>query len=179
MATTFYPRDLNIGIDSYKLADLSRGSSPVTVTTNTQSGATWILIDTWSTNVLEPFTLSGSVSSRIRAFESNVAANVGVEWRIYKWSKATGLSSLVLALSSAELTTTEASINLSGTPTSTTFASGDSLVFEIGLINAGGTMAASRTATISYNGGTLNATGDAFITITENIQLRNRVLVTE
>jgi len=179
MATTFYPRNLNIAIADYKLADVNRGSSAISLTIPTVTDSTWILIDTWSTNVLEPFTLSGSVSARIRGVESGPAANVGVQWRIYKWARTTGLSSLILSMSSTELPTTEASINVSGTPTSTNFASGDSLVFEIGLTNAGGTMSGGRTATVSYNGGTLNATGDAFVTLTEDVQFRNRVLVTE
>lgn len=179
MPTTFYLRNNNIGVNSYRVNTLERGASVATLTINTTSGGTNISGGFWATKPLAGFTLSGSVTISTRASESNAQANAGMRYRLYKWSPSSGLSAALLTLTqAAELTTTNATVSLSGTPTSTVFANGDVLVVEVAITNVGGTMGAGRTVDVTYNGATANATGDSFFTITENVALKQRVTTT-
>jgi hypothetical protein len=178
MATTFYLRNNDIGINSYRLNTLERGASVTTLTINTTSGGTDISGGFWATKPLIGFTLSGSVTISTRASESNGQANAGMRYRLYKWSPSGGLSAALLTLTQgAELTTTNATVSLTGTPTSTVFANGDVLVVEVAITNVG-TMGSGRTVNVTYNGATANASGDSFFTITENVLQKQRVTTT-
>jgi hypothetical protein len=179
MPTTFYLRNADIGVNNYMLGALQRGASVTTLTINTTSGGTDISGGFFATAPLAAFTLSGSVTVSCRASESNNTANSGMRYRLYKWSPSGGLSSALLTLTQgAELTTTNSTVSLSGTPTSTAFANGDVLVVEVAITNVGGTMGSGRTVDVTYNGATANATGDSFFTINENVVLKQRATAT-
>ena len=180
MPTTFFLRDLKIGVlNSFHLTE-QRGDGAATASANTTAGGTWIPIGTWSSKPLEPFIMENSISIRIRAAESNPAANASIECRLYRWSRQSGLSSILTLKQASELTTTDSAVNLSGVPSQTTFGSGDTLVIEVGITNApGSTMGDARSVTISYNGPSENNVGDSFITISETANQKDRVVTTE
>ena len=179
MATTFYLRNSKIAISGYNFLAVARGAVAASLTVNTVGGATWIPINTWVTAPLNAFTLSGTINIQIRASENNNAANAGIECRMYKWSPSSGLSGAFLTLKQAtELSTTDSSVTLSGTPTTTTFNNGDAIVITVGITNIG-TMGGSRTVTMTYDGPSANVTGDSYVTINENVVLKNRLIITE
>lgn len=93
--------------------------------------------------------------------------------RVYKLSGGVLSASLGQAASASELTTSSAVYTASVTPTSTAFSGNDILVFEIGV--SGGSMSASGSSTFFYNGATVGASGDSYITLTDNISLKHRV----
>lgn len=175
MATTFYLRNLKSGVFNYDQMRLERGAASTTLTINTSANSTYVSGKIWATKPLVGFTLSGSISVRVRAVESATQANSGIRVIVYKWNYDNGLSSALLTLSQGtELGTTEADVDLTGTPTSTTFANGDVLVVEVGITNVGGNMGGGRTVDVTYNGATGSAAGDAYITINENVTLHRR-----
>lgn len=185
MPTTFYPRDLQIGIATYgngavgEFASVDRGPTAQSVTGNTTAGGTWISLGYWATKPLVGFTLSGTVSVNLRGLESNAQANASLGVRIYRWQRVGGLSaSLGQASSTTELATTQATRTATVTPTTTVFSSGDALVFEVGIINIG-TMGGGRTVTFFYNGPTAGASGDSFFTINPTVTAQRRAVVTE
>jgi hypothetical protein len=186
MATTFYLRNLDIAVDSYKYMDFARGESSTTFRINTIAGSSStngtenITGLFFVTRPLKGFTLSGTVTLNVRARESVNVANASVRCWIRKWSPSTGLGSRILTLTQTqELTTSDITVNVTGTPTSTAFADGDILVIETGITNWGGTMTANnRFVDYSYNGGTAGDTGDSYVTITEDVIFRDKIRIT-
>lgn len=186
MPTTFYPRDLQIGIATYgngavgEYAEIYRGAAAQSVTGNTTAGGTWISLGYWTTKPLVGFSLSGTVSVNLRGLESNTQANASLGVRIYRWINSTKTlsASLGQASSTTELTTTQATRTATVTPTTTTFVNGDAIVFEVGIINIG-TMGGGRTVTFFYNGPTAGASGDSFFTINPTVTAQRRAVVTE
>lgn len=178
MATTFYLRSANIGRATYnRFASLMRGGGVTSLAGTTTSGGTWISLAYFCTKPLVGFTFSGSASVNLRGDESNGLANATLGCRFYKLSQAGSLSaSLGQANGSAELQTTETAVTGSVTPTSTAFANGDMMVMEIGITNFG-TMGNGRTVNFYFNGTTAAASGDSYITLTENVVLRDRALI--
>lgn len=180
MATTLYFRNANIGIATYnQLASTLRGDTAASTAGTTTAGGTWISLGFWATKPLQPFTLAGSVSVNLRGDESNQQANAGLGVRIYKWAAATKTlgSSLGQASGGAELGTAEGAVTGSVTPTSTAFLAGDVLVFEVGITNVG-TMGTGRTVNFYFNGPTAAASGDSYLTLTENIVQHRRSVTT-
>lgn len=179
MATTFYLRDANIGLGAYNdLLTVNRGNAAANVSGTTTSGGTWISLGYWSTKPLLAFSLSGTVSFNLRGLESNAQANASLGMRIYKYSAGALSSSLGQASATVELGTAEGAVTGSVTPTTTTFANGDILVVEIGIINIG-TMGSNRTVTLYYNGPTAAASGDSYFTITPTVTQHRRLQLTE
>lgn len=119
------------------------------------------------------FTLSGSVSVRIRARESNIAANCGGRIRLYKRTSGGTLTELTGSPwnDGVEFTTSDAAYDWSFTPTSMSFAEDDRLVIRLYITNVG-TMGGSRTCTLTYDGASGGAAGDTFVTITENVTFK-------
>lgn len=172
MATQWFARNIVGNISSYKRAELLRGTASQNLTPATTAGGTSISAGFFHTPALEAFTLAVTITVRVRARESATSVNAGIRVRVYKYSKTGGLSGVLATLTAAtELGTSAAAVNLTGTPTSTAFAAGDQLVFEIVVTNVGGTMAAG-TVTISYDGPTNNAAGDTYFQITETVSAR-------
>lgn len=182
MATTFYPNDDKIGSGSttYRFLDLARSNTVQTLTVTTVTSTTaWIPFGVWATRPLEPFTLSGLVSFNFWGLESNTTANAGLGLRLYKYSQTLGLGAQIIQIKSlVELGTSIGVQTASGTPPSTQFDSGDILVMEIAAVSAGsGGMNQGRTVDFTYGGSTVNSSGDSYVTITENVVLRNRVKI--
>lgn len=179
MATTLYFRNLLTGLDPLysELLTLERGGGNTFISGSTVSGATWVSLGFWMTSPLVAFTFAGSASMNLRGYESNNQANAGLGARFYKWVRGTGVGASVLNLASTvELSTSEGVQTASGTPTSTAFASGDALVIELGIVNVG-TMGSARTVWFYFNGPTAGASGDSYITITENLVFQRRARI--
>lgn len=178
MATTFYISSRDIGVVDVGsfLARLARGAAATGIQLATVAGGTWVSFGLWATPPLAAFTLSGVVTMNLRGLESSTQANVGLGLRVYRWSPEAGIGPQLVQISNAtELTTAEVLRTGTGTPPSTVFNHGDVLVFEPGLIAAGGTMAGNRTGTLFFDGPTAGASGDSHVTITENVTLHRRV----
>lgn len=153
---------------------VARGGTATSVAGTTISSGTWISLGYWATPPLVGFTFSGSTSMNLRGDESNAQANAGLGARFYRWVRGTGIGASLLNLASAtELGTAEGAQTASGTPTSTVFANGDALVVEVGITNVG-TMGNNRTVTFYFNGPTAGASGDSYVTLTENLVFQRR-----
>lgn len=180
MATRYYLTNKNIGVSSLinKVLTLERGTGATTIRGTTTASGTWISLGYWATKPLVAFTLSGSVSFNLRGLEQNTGANSSFGMRIYKYNAGSLSASLGQASATTELPTSEGVVTASVTPTSTSFANGDILVVEIGIINIG-TMNSGRFVDLYFNGTTANASGDSYFTITENTVYQKRVQLTE
>lgn len=119
-------------------------------------------------------TISSAISSNIWGLESNVACNCGMRFEVLRWSVATGgiVSSLGITADNGLTewgTTASVHTELSLTPTSTAFVTGDRIVIII--YNDDGnavTEATGRTFTIDINGAT-GVDGDTYLSFTETI----------
>lgn len=177
MATTLYLRNAAIGIATYGADTLmmTRGATADTLSVNTTQGGTWRSIGYFSTRPLVGFTLAQSVSINLRGLESAAQANASLGIRLFKWTRTGGLGSQIIQIASGtELTTSEAARTASGTPSSTTFAAGDVLVAEVGAVNVG-TMGAGQSVTLYFNGPTASASGDSYITLTDDVIVHRRI----
>lgn len=176
MATTLYLTNDTVGIATYnELARPRRGNVSTSVSGTTTSGGTWINLNWFATPPLEPFSFSGTTTFNLRGLESNAQANASLGARFYRWNPSAGLSASLFQLSAAtELGTAEGAVTATGTPTTATFASGDILVIEIGIINIG-TMGSNRTVTFFYDGPTAGASGDSYVTLNPNLIFKNNV----
>jgi len=180
MATVFYPRNLVIGVNSYRYSTLERGGAAQTLTTPSTTAVPRISFGLWATKPLNPFTLSGQINIRVRAAESSPAADLALQCIVYRWSRVTGLSTVSTLTAGSELSTSDAAVNLAVTPTAVTFNSGDCLVLDIGVVNSSsGNLKTGFTSTMTYNGPTSGSAGDTFIQITEDVPFRDRFTVTE
>jgi hypothetical protein len=198
VATVFYPRSVAPTTDpgaftidgvsftgTKKALSLTRGASAVSQADATVAGiGTGTEICAWGSAtgefpnglvfISEPLngvTLSSSITSNIRASESNAMANYGVGFRVYRKSSGTGdlTQAGSSGLDSTELGTSEAA-RTAGTvsPGGAVVADGERLVILLSWAAAGGTSASTYTATGFYNG-LSGATGDTFITFAETI----------
>lgn len=183
-STKFYLHNAASTISGYQLADTFQGLSLKTSITNTTSGGTDIQITasaggstvSWITLPLtQALTISGTGTCNLWGLESNAQANASFRCRWYKYSGGSQGSQLWIAQAPGELTTSATLKNFTATPTSTSFAIGDRIVFEVFLENCSatsgcptGTMGASRTVTLDYDGPTAAADGDSWVTINEN-----------
>lgn len=185
MSTALFLRNTaTSGIGSFLDLLSSAGASSVNAVVNTAASGTNIQ---WTAaaggSVVEwisgrapsgGFTLSGAVSIKLNANESNTAANAGGRLRLYKRTSAGVETELSGSPSDkgAEFTASLAAITWSFTPSSgMSFAEDDRLIVRFFITNAGGTMAGSRTATMRYNN-TSGNTGDTSITLTETVAFK-------
>lgn len=173
MATTFYLRSANIGLSAApRLADLVRGAAATSVN-GTTNGSTWVSLALFTVRLLAPFTLAGSVSMNLRGLESANQANATLGLRLRKYSAGSLGASFGQATGATELGTTESARAAAVTPTSTAFGISDILVFEVGIVNVG-TMGTGQTVTFFFNGPTAAASGDSYVTLTENVTFQDR-----
>lgn len=122
----------------------------------------------FSEPLTEGVTISGTVTPNLRGLESANAVNAGFALLVERANTAGVAQSTVIArqVIGTELATSEAARTASLTPTSTAFAAGERIRVTISLINVG-TMG-TGTVTMHYNGAASAASGDNFLTFTEN-----------
>lgn len=186
MPTTFYLQNGGAGYSGYNVARLSRGSGVTTATVDTTNGGTdiqWTLTSggtalSFCTRPLSSaVTISGTVTVNVWAVESATQANAGFRMKLYKLTPG-GTKTLFATLDrGAELPTTIAAQNYTGTPTSTSFAIGDRIVMEPYITNVG-TMGNGRTCDMTYSGGTAAASGDSYVTFNETVLVQAAALTT-
>ena len=183
MATSFLLRDaasdINPGAELEKLASLIRGASSVDSVTNTVAGPTAAVqctataggtVLSWFTVPLSAVTVSGTITFNIRARESMVQANAGMQVKVERTDRAgTVQSTVVDSEFGTELTTTDAAQNWTAASTSTDLSEGDRLKISLFINDAGGNMASGHTVTASYDGATAGAAGDSYVTFNETV----------
>ncbi len=179
MATTLFLRDLasTLGGAGQKAMLARRGRTAVTTTTNTVASGTNITITataggqvlSWfSEPVTNAVTISGTITLNIRCRESANTVNSGVALLIERANNAGTVQSTVSARAviGAEAGTAEAARTGTRTPTSTAFSAGDRIKVTLSVINVG-TMAAGTFNTY-HDGPAAAASGDSYVTFTEN-----------
>lgn len=179
MATTLFLRDLasTLGGAGQKAMLARRGRTAVTTTTNTVASGTNITITataggqvlSWfSEPVTNAVTISGTITLNIRCRESANTVNSGVALLIERANNAGTVQSTVSARAviGAEAGTTEAARTGTRTPTSTAFSAGDRIKVTLSVINVG-TMAAGTFNTY-HDGPAAAASGDSYVTFTED-----------
>lgn len=179
MATTFFLRDLasTLAGAGQKAALQRRGAAALTTTTNTTASGTNITITasaggqalSWFSEPLtQAVTVSGSITPNIRCRESIAGVNGGVALAIERADSAGVVQSTVSARAviGAEAGTTESARTAARTPTSTAFAIGERIKLTLSVINVG-TMGAGTFNTY-HDGPAAAATGDSYVTFTEN-----------
>lgn len=187
MATKLFLRSAagnSIG-GTFKDLLITAGSSLTTGVTSTVASATEIQCTTATSGgtVLEwispqspagGWTLSGTVTFNLWAFESSTPANAGMRVRLFKRTAAGSVTEIGGGPfdKGTELPTAVAVQNWTGTPTSTAFAEDDRLIVRAYVTNIG-TMGGSRNVTLDYNGGTAAADGDTWVQLTENVTFKN------
>lgn len=125
----------------------------------------------WVTEPIDAaFTLSGTTTWNIWGIESNMSANAG--WRVYV-RRIDSQGALIAPVvdnynNLVEIGLTDTATNFTHTPTSTSFVKGDRLMISVHLGDASQSMAAGYTVTMNYNGTTAAASGDTYVTFTEN-----------
>lgn len=192
MATTLYLRtdDANIyntsNTTQYEFLSTSRGATLTGATVATAaSGTDVIWTETSGGRVLawisEPVSNTQSVTAstvtfNIWAIESNMNANAGGRARLYRWSANNATETLIAgpADDGVEFATTVGAMNWTTTATATTLLKGDRIVVRY-YITGVGTMAATYTCTMGYNGTTAGANGDSYVTLTDNLVFERRI----
>lgn len=184
--TTIYFTNLDSDVAGYKLALVNeRNPSPpssvaTAVTNTTASGAdipmTITAAGTTLKYITKPLkvavTLATKPTYNIWALESNAAANAGVSIRIAQYTGGTEGASLLTSDYGTELTTAAADqlwVASTGV-TSTAFAIGDRIVILPYTDNVG-TMGASQTTTMNYDGATAGASGDTWVMLQEDVRV--------
>lgn len=184
MATKIYlsnePSEIAGYLKAYIGGPSPRASSTVSTTvTNTEASGTDIqqtltaggTVAKWITQPLKnAVTVSTALFVNVWAKESAAAANAEVYMKVNQYT--TSLQAAFLATAKgAELTTSSARTPWLSTEsvTSTAFAAGDRLAVTPYITNEG-TMGASETVTMSYNGNTVGADGDTYLFFNEDLQ---------
>jgi hypothetical protein len=157
----------------------SCGRLAVTTTTTTVASGTNIQITataggqalTWFSEPLTTaVTISSTVTPNIRVRESAGTVNAGVALLLERCNNAGVVQSTILtrAIIGTEAGTTESARTTGRTPTSTAVAVGERLKVTLSVINAG-TMGAGTFNTY-HDGPTTNASGDSYVTFTEDFR---------
>ncbi len=179
MATKLFLRDLasTLGGAGQKAMSQSCGGAAITTTTTTTAGGTNIQITataggqalTWFSEPLATaVTISGTITLNIRCRESANTVNAGVALLLERTNTAGVVQSTVSARAviGSEAGTAEAVRTATRAPTSTAFLAGDRIKVTLSVINVG-TMAAGTFNTY-HDGRANNASGDSYVTFTEN-----------
>lgn len=172
---------------------LTAGASLATASTGTQLGPVGcdgtlfpVAVSqrlVWFSNPLDAVTISGTITVNLWMSENNMSANAGPEIAIARMDNAGLWVANILGCvpvhnASAGSTfekgtelpvTTRAAQNWTATPASTTLSSGDRLAFVVKGNDGGGTMAATFTFDLGFDGATGGADGDSFVSFTETI----------
>jgi len=173
---TLYFKNTTSSVSGYSIIDeqVGAGSSATAATATLTASGTLIQAGgtlAWITpSIANPVTISSSITVNVWAKESATSSNAGISVRLFKYSGGSEAGSpFATCVYSTELTTTMAAKNYTCTPTSTSFATGDSIVAKAFFVNCAtsgcptGTMA-SGTGTFDYNRST-SADGQSYITL--------------
>jgi len=113
-------------------------------------------------------TIANTITFNIRGLESDMMANAGPQVVIERLDKNCEIvSTVVNSEHGTEFGTSEAAHNWTAAPTSTAFAKGERIRIRVAH-NDVGTMAGSYAGTFYFDGPTAAASGDSYVTFTEN-----------
>lgn len=119
----------------------------------------------WYTPALSAATLSGIALCYIRAFESNLAANVAVRIEIATVdNNGTNVNIWGAATANTELTTSESTIEIYVAGADLLVSDGQRIRVRAYIDDFEAAMGSTYTASLVY-GGELNSTGDSYITL--------------
>lgn len=199
MPTTFYPLigpegiqsqiargNLNLGDYEHHLSLFRAPSNQTTqtITSNTNNGdgfALSLINDgltsaNFLTKPLNSFTMTGNVTFRFWASESNNLANAVIQVVLYRQSEVDGAALIGSTFMRTELTTTNAGYFITLGPTSTSFITGDRIQYYFAQFPAPGlTLGSNRTISLVLNSPTANVSGDTYATFTEDITLQDKI----
>lgn len=183
MAATYFLRSLASTLGGAGQFTLSqqRGAGSTTAITTATSGGTNIAVTataggqalTWFTEpITTAITVSGTVTVNVRGLESANTTNAGAGILIERTNTAGVVQSTIVADTTIPATiteygTTDGAKTSTYTPTSTSMAVGERIKVTLKVRNVG-TMG-TGTVTNSYNGPAAGASGDTYVTFTENI----------
>lgn len=189
MATKLFLRDSKINaISIYRDLSVTAGAAAATGIVNSASSGTLIqwtktaggeaLTFVSGRSPAGGWTLDGDITFSLWAKESNVLANCGIKCRLWLRAVAddseTEIDTGWSLGAPDELTTTTVEYVWTGNPTSTAFVENDRLVLRVYAINVG-VMAAGHNCTLTYDAANA-ATGDSFISLTENVTFGDNAL---
>ncbi len=154
----------------------SAGTSSNQRTASTVSGPTTGVeiqsssqIDRWTSPPLAAdATISGTVTFNIWASESSMNANAGAQVIVERHQPDGTISTIINSERGAELGTSLAAQNWTGSPTSTACLKGDRIVVRLLANDAGGNMGSGFAASFSYGHNVAN-TAESWIQFTENL----------
>ena len=179
-ATVTAKKNGSASVWTSKLLSTTRGASATSDAINSVAGPTnGIEVDTsiqsypieWITPPLAgAVTISGSITWNLRAAEFSMSDNCAVNGRIEKIDGATGALTLIDQTSrTTEVALSEAANNFAETPASgVACLKGDRLRVIVYFDDAG-TMAVGGPITFWYDGPTDSASGDSYVTLTEDL----------
>lgn len=181
MSTNLYLTDEDSVIPGYKRLKLgARSDNPSlvrSVTTTAAGPSAGIQITrtaggtalAWISDPLAGKTLTAATwAAHIWAKESDAAANAALRFQILPWTVAEQAAALD-DNGGTELTATTADYNrTTGAATQTVLTTGTRLVFKI-LVDDAGTLGASQTVTVAYNGQLPRAEGDSYLTCPDDL----------
>jgi hypothetical protein len=178
MATTLYLRNTasSLGGAGQKAMSTTRGTASTTAVTNTTASGTNIPVTltaggtaaTWWFQV-GTGSVTGNLTANIRGLVSNTSANAGVAITVdlYGADGTTLIGNLKtsnIPATATAFTATDSAKALASTAVTTQAAyNGCWIKVTLRIINVG-TMGASQTASISYDGPTASAAGDSYLT---------------
>jgi hypothetical protein len=160
-----------------RLLSTTRGATATSVSTSTVAGTT-LGVEVGAANYVwysppldADVTISGSVTWNLRMAESDMNANCAGNGRLEVIDGATGAITLIdqTARTTEMAITTETAINFAETPAAGIACKrGDRLRVRVFADDAG-TMGASFLFTLWFDGPTAAASGDSYLTLTENL----------
>jgi hypothetical protein len=115
-------------------------------------------------------TVSGSMTFNLWALESANTENATLRVIVQRYDSQMQIQATVIdstRTSATELTTTNAAVNWTGTPTSTVLNKGDRIRVRVIADDASGVNIGTGSVTLAYNGTTSAASGDSFVQFTE------------
>lgn len=182
--STLWLTDEQADIDGYRRAKLGSRSdccSLVRAITSTAAGPSAGIGLTrtaggasiaWITDPLDGTDLgaTGTWQFHVWASESAAAANAALRCQILKYDYAEAGSATIDNNAGTELGTTTKDQNLSSAAVALALADGDRLVIKL-LVDDAGTLGASQTVTVAYNGQRPRAEGDTYVVCPDALAL--------
>jgi len=138
------------------------------------------LTQIWISNPLSAdATIAGTVTFNLWAFESATNKNACITADLVRLSAAGNVQSVIAtAVRRAEMTGSSTVQNWTRTPTSTTVYAGERIGLRVYIDDGTGvTMATSGTVTMPINGATPGASGDSYVTVTENLSFADDIVL--
>lgn len=169
-----------------------RANYPGTSSTNQNSVASNQITNTaggtilsWVSPPCKAFTLSGSATMSIWGYEQNVINNASVGFRL--WHKSSSLQGtgsetamMTSIVSGSELGATvsnNAVISINSAITDTVFKKNDRIILRLYSTGINGAAAGNGTTTMFYGGTTSGSSGDAVLTFSQDVKLKNKFFV--